>query len=176
MNIKITGKNIDITEAMKDYIEKRVEKLEKFEGKNTDVNVVCSVEREDQIVEIQISHDGEFLRVEERNPDLYASVDLALDRAERQLRKEKEKRVEKNKENSLKGMIVDMFKKDDDNDAEGEITKTLVYEIKPISVEDAKLKLEEKDDIFLTFVNSETNEVNVIYKRGDGSFGMVIPE
>lgn len=175
MNIKITGKNIDVTEAMKDYIEKRLERLEKFEGKNTEVNVVCSVEREEQIVEIQISHDGDFLRVEERNADLYASVDLALDRAERQLRKEKEKRVEKTKENSLKGKIVDIFRKED-NDVEGEITKTLVYEIKPISVEDAKLKLEEKDDIFLTFVNSDSNEVNVIYKRGDGSFGMVIPE
>lgn len=175
MNIKITGKNIDVTEAMKDYIEKRLERLEKFEGKNTEVNVVCSVEREEQIVEIQISHDGDFLRVEERNADLYASVDLALDRAERQLRKEKEKRVEKTKENSLKGKIVDMFR-NEDNDVKGEITKTLVYEIKPISVEDAKLKLEEKDDIFLTFVNSDSNQVNVIYKRGDGSFGMVIPE
>ena len=175
MNIKITGKNIDVTEAMKDYIEKRLEKLEKFEGKNTDINVVCSVEREEQIVEIQISHDGEFLRVEERNADLYASVDLALDRAERQLRKEKEKRVEKNKENSLKGKIVDMFKAES-HEAEGEITKTLIYEIKPISLEDAKLKLEESDNMFLTFVNSETHEVNVLYKRGDGSFGMVIPE
>lgn len=175
MNIKITGKNIDVTEAMKDYIEKRLERLEKFEGKNTEVNVVCSVEREEQIVEIQISHDGDFLRVEERNADLYASVDLALDRAERQLRKEKEKRVEKTKENSLKGKIVDIFR-NEDNDVKGEITKTLVYEIKPISVEDAKLKLEEKDDIFLTFVNSDSNQVNVIYKRGDGSFGMVIPE
>ena len=72
-------------------IEKRCERLEKFEGKNTDVNVVCSIEREDQIVEIQINHDGEFLRVEEKNADLYASIDLAMDRAERQLRKEKER-------------------------------------------------------------------------------------
>ena len=91
MNIKITGRSIEVTDAMKDYIEKRLERLEKFEGKNTDVNVVCSVEREDQIAEIQINHDGEFLRVEERNADFYAAIDLALDRAERQLRKEKEK-------------------------------------------------------------------------------------
>ena len=175
MNIKITGRNIDITDAIREYIEKRLEKLEKFEGKNTDINVVCSVEREDQIVEIQINIDGDFLRVEERNNDLYASVDLALDRVERQLRKEKEKRVEKNQGNSLKNKIIDLFKKED-RETEGEVTKTLVYEIKPISVDDAKLKLEGKDDIFLTFVNSETNEVNVLYKRGDGTFGMVIPE
>ena len=175
MNIKITGKNIDVTAAMKEYIEKRMERLEKFEGKNTDVNVVCSVEREEQIIEIQINHDGEFIRVEERNPDLYASVDLALDRAERHLRKEKEKRVEKSKENNLKGIINGVLSKED-KDMEGEITKTLAYEIKPISVEDAKMKLEEKGDMFLPFVNVETNEVNVLYKRGDGSYGMVVPE
>lgn len=175
MNIKITGKNIDVTEAMKDYIEKRLERLEKFEGKNTDINVVCSVEREDQIAEIQINHDGDFLRVEERNADLYASIDLALDKAERQLRKEKEKRIEKSQENSLKGKIVDIFKKDE-QEVEKEITKTLVYEIKPISVEDAKMKLDENGGMFLPFVSSETNEVNVIYKRNDGSFGMIIPE
>ena len=175
MNIKVTGKNIEITDAIREYIEKRCERLEKFEGKNTDVNVVCSIEREDQIVEIQINHDGEFLRVEEKNADLYASIDLAMDRAERQLRKEKEKRVEKNKENSLKGIMTASFGKEE-HDLKGEITKTLVYEIKPISIEDAKLKIEEDDSMFLPFVNAETGSVNVIYKRADGSYGMVIPE
>ena len=109
MNIKITGRSIEVTDAMKDYIEKRLERLEKFEGKNTDVNVVCSVEREDQIAEIQINHDGEFLRVEERNADFYAAIDLALDRAERQLRKEKEKRIEKSKGGAEKDRINDII-------------------------------------------------------------------
>ena len=176
MNIKITGRSIEVTDAMKDYIEKRLERLEKFEGKNTDVNVVCSVEREDQIAEIQINHDGEFLRVEERNADFYAAIDLALDRAERQLRKEKEKRIEKSQGGAEKVRINDIFSAENNEAAKGEITKTLVYEIKPMSTEDAKLKLESTDDMFLTFVNSKTNEVNVIYKRGDGTFGMVIPE
>lgn len=175
MNIKVTGKNIEVTEAIRDYIEKRLERLEKFEGKNTDINVVCSVEREDQIIEIQINSDGEFLRVEERNEDLYASVDLAIDRAERQLRKEKEKRVERNQSNNLKGLAREVAKKETNAD-EHLITKTLVYEIKPIAIEDAKMKLEETDDMFLTFVNSETEKVNVIYRRGDNSFGIVIPE
>ena len=175
MNIKITGKNIEVTDAMKDYIEKRLERLEKFEGKNTEVNVVCSVEKDDQIVEIQINHNGEFLRVEERNSDLYASVDLALDRAERQLRKEKEKRIERNQDNSLKEKIASMFNKTE-KEVEGEITKTSVYEIKPISIEDAKLKLEGANNSFIVFVNQDNNEVNVLYKRDDGSFGMVVPE
>ena len=64
MNIKVVGKNIEITDAIREYVEKRVERLEKFEGKSTEVTVVCSVEREEQIVEIQISQNGEFIRIE----------------------------------------------------------------------------------------------------------------
>jgi putative sigma-54 modulation protein len=175
MNIKVTGKNIEITDAIREYIEKRVEKLEKFEGKNTEINVVCSVEREEQIVEIQVSHDGEFIRIEEKNNDLYASIDLAMDRAERQLRKDKEKKIDQKREASLKDKILGMFKNDDIEHA-GQITKNKNYEIKPITVEDAKLKLEDSKDMFMAFVNVETNQVNVIYQRGDGTYGLVMPE
>ena len=123
MNIKITGRNIDVTDAIKDYVEKRLERLEKFEGNNTDVNVVCSVEREDQIVEMQVSHDGDFIRIEEKNPDLYASIDLAIDKVERQMRKGKEKRNDRNKQESLKEKIMGMFS-GKEADEVGEITKT----------------------------------------------------
>lgn len=175
MNIKITGRNIDVTDAIKDYVEKRLERLEKFEGNNTDVNVVCSVEREDQIVEMQVSHDGDFIRIEEKNPDLYASIDLAIDKVERQMRKGKEKRNDRNKQESLKEKIMGMFS-GKEADEVGEITKTKTYEIKPITVEDAKLKLEEKEDMFMAFVNADNNQVNVIYQRGDGTFGIVVSE
>lgn len=175
MNIKITGRNIDVTDAIKDYVEKRLERLEKFEGNNTDVNVVCSVEREDQIVEMQVNHDGDFIRIEEKNPDLYASIDLAIDKVERQMRKGKEKRNDRNKQESLKEKIMGMFSGKEAAEV-GEITKTKTYEIKPITLEDAKLKLEEKEDMFMAFVNADSNQVNIIYQRGDGTFGIVIPE
>lgn len=176
MNIKIVGKNIEITDAIREYIEKRNERLEKFESKNTEVTYTCSVEREEQIVEIRISQNAEFIRIEERNSDLYASIDLAIDKAERQLRKEKERRTDKNREASLKDKVTNMFNGVTGVN-EGSVTKTKFYEIKPITLEDAKLKLEEKkDDLFMPFVNLETNEVNVVYKREDGTFGLVIPE
>lgn len=175
MNIKVTGRNIEITDSIREYVEKRAEKLEKFEGKNTELNAVCSVEREEQIVEVQVKYEGEFIRIEERNADLYASIDLALDKVERQMRKEKEKRSEKNRNVSFKEKFISVFNHAEAENS-GEITKTMCYEIKPITVEDAKLKLEENGDMFLVFVNAENNEVNVIYQRGDGTFGIVIPE
>lgn len=174
MNIKMTGKNIEVTGAMKEYIEKRLERLEKFSNDNTDVNVVCSVEREEQIVEIQIKHEGEFIRVEERNEDLYASVDLAIDRAERQLRKGKEKRVEKHQGGNNKGKIEGTSA--ETTSMEEGITNTVYYELKPLSVEDAMAQLSASDDLFMTFVNAETSKVNVLYKRTVGTFGIVVPE
>ena len=173
MNLKVTGKNIEVTGAMREYIEKRLERLEKFANDNTDVNVVCSVEREKQIIEIQVSNGSDFLRVEEKNEDLYASVDLAVDRAERQLRKEKEKRVEKHQGGSLKGRYEAVAV--ENVAAEDEVTNTVYYELKPLSVEDAKIRLSASNDLFFTFVNAETSQVNVLYKRAEGTFGIVIP-
>lgn len=176
MNIKVVGKNIEITEAIREYIEKRFEKFEKFELDNSEITVSCSVEREEQIVDIQINKSGDFIRIEERNNDLYASIDLAIDRVARQLRKDKEKKLDKSRNESLKDKIMGIFK-DETPDRAGEITKTKVYEAKPLSIEDAKLKLmDKKEDLFIVFNNLETNEINVLYKREDGSFGIVVPE
>ena len=172
MNIKVVGKNIEITDAIREYIEKRFEKFEKFELDNTDITVSCGVEREEQIVEVQINN----IRIEERNTDLYASIDLAIDRVSRQLRKDKEKKLDKTRSESLKDKIMGIFGAEAP-DRTGEITKTKVYEVKPITVEDAQLKLQDKkEDLFIVFNNVETNEVNVLYKREDGSFGIVVPE
>lgn len=175
MNIKVTGKNIEITDAIRQYVEDKAERLQKFEGANTELNVVCSIEREEQIVELQLSHNGDFTKIEERNNDLYASIDLALDRLERQMRKDKEKKADKNKDASLKdkflNMVSNVLHKDD-----GEVTKTKCYEIKPLSLEDAKLKLSSSDDMFLTFIDADSKEVHVLYKRSDSTFGLVIPE
>ena len=175
MNIKVTGKNIEITDAIRQYVEDKSDRLAKFENENTELNVVCSVEREEQIVELQLSHNGDFTKIEERNNDLYASIDLALDRLERQMRKDKEKKADKNKDASLKDKFLNMFS-GVGSAQEGEVTKTKCYEIKPLSLEDAKLKLSSSDDMFLVFIDAATKEVNVLYKRNDSTFGLVIPE
>lgn len=177
MNIKVTGKNIEITDAIREYVETKSDRLEKFENANTELNVVCSVEREEQIVELQLSHNGEFIKIEERNNDLYASIDLALDRLERQMRKDKEKKADKNKDASIKDKLSTMTSSSLGKE-KGEVTKTKCYEIKPISLEDAKLKLSSSDDMFLVYIDADSKEkeVHVLYKRGDSTFGLIIPE
>lgn len=175
MNIKVTGKNLEITDAIRDYVTDKADRLEKFEGSNTELTVVCKVEREDQIAEMQLSHNGEFIKIEEKNEDLYAAIDLGFDRLERQMRKAKEKYADKRKnaefdEKAARRLNIATVSKDD------EVTIVRGYSRKPITLEDAKLQLSNSSTLFLTYVDFDTNEVNVLYKRVDGGFGMVVPD
>lgn len=175
MNIKVTGKNLEITEAIRSYVTEKADRLEKFEGANTELNVVCKVEREDQIAEMQLSHNGEFIKIEEKNEDLYAAIDLAFDRLERQMRKSKERVAAKNKnaefdEKAARRLNVPSVSKN------GEVTITRGYSLKPLTLEDAKLELSDSNALFLTYVDFDTKEIHVLYKRVDGDFGIVVPE
>ncbi len=175
MNIKVTGKNLEITDAIRSYVTDKADRLEKFENENTELNVVCKVEREDQIAEMQLSHNGEFIKIEEKNEDLYAAIDLAFDRLERQMRKVKEKNADKIKnegfdEKAVRRLNVPTVPKN------GEVTITRGYSLKPLTLEDAKLELSNSAALFLTYVDFDTKEIHVLYKRVDGDFGLVIPE
>ena len=175
MNIKVTGKNLEITDAIRQYVTDKADRLEKFESENTELNVVCKVEREDQIAEMQLSHNGEFIKIEEKNDDLYAAIDLAFDRLERQMRKSKEKNADKIKnegfdEKAARRLNVPAVSKN------GEVTITRGYSLKPLTLEDAKLELSNSAALFLTYVDFDTKEIHVLYKRVDGDFGLVIPE
>ena len=175
MNIKVTGKNLEITDAIRQYVTDKADRLEKFEGANTELTVVCRVEREDLIAEMQLSHNGEFIKIEEKNDDLYAAIDLAFDRLERQMRKAKEKVAARNKnaefdEKAARRLNVPQVPKN------GEVTITRGYSLKPLTLEDAKLQLSDSAALFLTYVDFDSKEIHVLYKRVDGDFGLVIPE
>lgn len=175
MNIKITGKELKATEAIKDYIEKKLSRLEKyFETEDLDVQVMIKVERELQIADISASYKGDSFRAVTENKDLYASIDEDIDILERQIRKAKTKKERMNKDESLRVKEV----APEVHEVEGEIIKTTYYGIKPMSVEDAKLALEErKTSQFLAFIDVDTNKVNVIYRLKDGkNFGLSEPE
>jgi len=177
MNIVITGKDLKATEAIKDYVERKLERIERyFEGEEINVSVTIKAERTSQIAEMQVNVKGYSIRAVTETKDLYASIDKDIDILEGQIRKIKTKKEKMNKDESIKlkessslaGIAV----------VENEVIKTLYYDIKPISVEDAKLKLEEKvGNIFLTFVNVDTGKVNVLFKLKDSeNYGIVEPE
>jgi putative sigma-54 modulation protein len=176
MEIKITGKDLKATEAIKDYVAKKVERLVKYFGEDFVVNATIKCEKNEQIAELFVSVESDIYKAVTAHKDLYAAIDKDIDILEGQIRKTKTKREKMNKEESIKQKeFGDASGK---HEIEDEVIKTLYYEAKPMSIEDAILKLQEKpQDIFYTFINIETNKVNVVFKlKNSKNYGIVEPE
>ncbi len=176
MDIKIVGKDLKATDAIKDYIGKKSERLEKYFGEEFDVTATIKTEGGMQVAEMEVKTPTDRFRAVTAHRDLYASIDKDIDILEGQIRKMKTKKDQQNMTESIRNK--EMAREVEEHKIEGEIIKTLYYEIKPLSPEDAKLKLEERpQDRFLTFINVETGKVNVIYRLKDNSnYGLVEPE
>ena len=174
MEIKVIGKEIKITEAINEYAERKLERVGKyFEDAKAEVTVKS--EKNAQIAEVTVNANGEKYRAEAEEKDLYASIDKVIDILEGQIRKAKTKREKMMRDGSIKDLNGSEYKQ---AEVVNEILKSAYYEIKPISPEDAMLKLQEKPThIFLPFINVDTGKVNVIYKLKDGkNYGLVEPE
>ena len=177
MNIKITGKDLKATDAIKDYVEKKVERLVKYFGEEFDVVATIKCEKSEQIADIMVNADSDTYKAVTSHRDLYAAIDKDIDILEGQIRKIKTKKEKQNKEDSIKQKeMINMA--GNTHEVENEVIKTIYYEAKPMSVEDAILKLQEKpQDIFYTFINVDTNKVNVVFKlRNSKNYGIVEPE
>ena len=174
MKIKITGKELKITEAINDYVERKLERIDKY-FEEAEAEVTLKTEKQEQIAEIYVQANGEKYRAVTEDKDLYASIDKDIDILEGQIRKSKTKKEKMMKDASIKTMEVADNKETEIKD---EIIKTSYYEIKPISPEDAVLKLQEMPTHnFITFINIETGKVNVIHKLKDGrNYGLIEPE
>lgn len=174
MNVTILGKDLSATEAIKDYVNKKMDRIEKYFGEDFDVSVTFRTERNEQIAEMTVKTNVGVFRAVTAHNDLYASIDKDLDIVEGQVRKMKTKKDRANKEDSIKNLPVES----PEVEIEGEIIKTVYYDLKPMTPEDAILKLQERQsDRFLTFINSETNKVNVLFKLKDNkNFGLCEPD
>ena len=172
MNITITGKT---TDAIKDYAEKKMERIERYFDGDIDVTITIKTEKTEQIAEMSVKVKQDTYRAVTSHKDLYASIDKDIDILEGQIRKIKTRKDKSNKEDSIKTMSGSF---EEEVKLENEIIKTIYYDIKPMTPEDAKLKLQEKpQDRFITFINQETNKVNVLFKLKDSkNFGLLEPE
>ncbi len=175
MNIKITSKELEATEAIKDYVERKVERLVKYFGNEFDVYATIKSEGSDKVAEINIKADTEDFRAVTAHKDLYASIDKDIDILEGQIRKMKTK---KDKQNMTESIRVKEELKEEYREVTNEIVKVLYYDIKPMTPEDAKLKLQEQpQNRFLAFIDIDTGKTNVIYRLKDNkNFGLVEPE
>ncbi|TFB09071.1 ribosome-associated translation inhibitor RaiA [Candidatus Atribacteria bacterium MT.SAG.1] len=178
MKIIFKGKHIEVTDAMRNYIEKRLNKIERHFDHILEVIVTLSVEKNRQIVEVTLQASRALIRAEEETDDMYASMDKVADKLERQIRKYKDKYLKKSHPGTeRKGLTKEGVNVEDSESNEiAKIVKTKRFAIKPMSVEEAAMQMDLLGHNFFVFANDNTNKVNVLYKRKDGNFGLIEPE
>lgn len=181
MNFNIRGENIEVTPAIRNYVEKKVGKLERYfdETPTSPVHVNLQVINNQQIIEITIQMPQLLLRAEEIHTDMYAAIDLVVEKLERQIRKHKTKVNRKfRQEGSLKYMFTNevgngVALEDED---EIEIVRTKRFSLKPMDAEEAVLQMDMLGHSFFVFSNSVNGDTNVVYRRKDGRYGIIEPQ
>jgi len=176
MRIIITGRNIELTPAIKEAVEDKLEKLEKYFKPDTDVNVTLSVEKDRQKVEVTIPTKGHTIRTEQVSNDLYVSIDLAEEAIEKQLLKYRTKIISKKMNAAVNFKAEYLEEKEEDDEEEIKIVRSKRYDLKPMYPEDACIQMELLGHDFFVFVNAETDDVNVVYKRKGNTYGIIEPE
>ncbi|MFC0211097.1 ribosome hibernation-promoting factor, HPF/YfiA family [Paenibacillus chartarius] len=178
MNISIRGQHMEVTEALREYVEKKLSRLERyFETPPSSAGyVTLNVVKGMQTVEVTIPFPGMVLRAEERSSDMYASIDLVVDKLERQIRKNKTK---VNRRFRQEAGMRDLFRVDttryQDDEEELEVVRTKQFPLKPMDVEEAILQMNMVGHNFFVFANLDTEKINVVYKRNDGKYGLIEP-
>ena len=172
MKFNIHGRKIEVTDAIKSYIEEKIGRLDKYFENPDDITATALIKLRGnaQVVEVTINANSYILRGEEDNKDLYASIDIVSDKIERQIRKNKT-RMSRGKE-SLKDFSFN-FEELEDNTSKNDIVKRKTIDSKPMSEEEAILQMELLGHEFFVFKNSDTNSVNVVYKRKDLNYGLL---
>lgn len=174
MKFVISGKNIEVTEGLKSAVEDKLGKLERYFTSDTEIIVTLSVEKERQKIEVTIPVKGNIIRSEQVSSDMYVSIDLVEEIIERQLRKYKNKIIDKKQS---AGFQPEFIEKDYEEDTgEIKIIRTKKFGFKPMYPEDACVQMELLGHNFYAFLNAETEEVNVVYKRKGNTYGLIEPD
>ena len=174
MNLVISGRNIDITEGLRSAVEDKIGKLERYFNASTEVHVTLSTEKSRQKIEVTIPMKGSIIRAEQTSSDMYVAIDLVEEIIERQLRKYKNKLIDK--EQAAAQLSKDFLEEDAYDDEEIEIIRTKRFAMKPMDPEEACVQMELLGHNFFVFRNGETDEVNVVYKRKGNTYGLIEPD
>jgi putative sigma-54 modulation protein len=172
MKVKITGKNITLTDALKNTIEKKIGKLDKYLNSSLEAHVTLSVQKSRQIIEVTIPFNGVILRGEEASENMYVSIDNVVDKLEKQIIRYKTKLERRIHGDSVRFSAIPQ----DEDFEDGKLVRVKKFAVKPMDTEEAVLQMDLLGHNFYVFRNADTNEVNVVYKRKDGNYGLIEPE
>lgn len=178
LDFNVRGENIEVTEAIRDYVEKRIGKIEKYfeQSANPKAHVNLKVYQDKTAkVEVTIPLPYLVLRAEETSPDLYASVDLVTDKLERQLRKYKTKINRKSRETGYKGVEIPSgdIVENEEEASQFDIVRTKQVSLKPMGSEEAILQMDMLGHNFFIYEDAESGSVDIVYRRRDGRYGLI---
>ncbi|MCS7202506.1 MAG: ribosome-associated translation inhibitor RaiA [Dictyoglomus sp.] len=176
MQINITGKNISLSQTMQDYVEKKISKLSRFFDHISHIEVVLKEEdRKDvgksHIVEVTLDVNGTIIKASEENQNFRACIDLVVDKLESQLKKYKEKLIERGRRGpSIREILAT------EEESKPKVVKVKKFGLKPMDIEEAILQMEMLGHDFFLYLDAETNKMSLLYKRKDGNYGLIIAE
>jgi len=176
VEVIVRSRNVNVSEGLREHVEKKIGKLEKFFDQVQEAQVTLSVEKERHIVEVTVPVNGMILRGQEESGDMYASVDMVVDKLEKQIDKYKTrlfKRFRGNGGKSKQAPVVSQTVEDFD---EGQVVKIKRFIVKPMVVDEAIMQMNLIGHDFFVFFNSDSEDVNVVYKRKDGNYGLIEPQ
>ncbi len=174
MKYIISGKNIEVTDGLKNAIYDKFDRLEKYFTEDAEVHVTFNVEKDRQKIEVTIPVKGHIIRAEQVSDDMYVSIDLVIEILERQISKYKKKLIDQ--EQSAKYFTPEFLDDDDVDEEEINIIRSKSFAVKPMFPEDACVQMDLLGHNFYVFRNAKTDEVNVVYKRKGNTFGLIEPE
>lgn len=174
MRFTITGRNIEVTQGLREAVEDKLGKLDRFFAPATEAVVRLSVQKDIQKIEVTIPVKGHIIRAEESSSDMYVSIDLVEEILERQLKKYKNKLIDKKQ--SAPSFSEAFLQEDASAEEEIQIVKSKKFAVKPMDSEEACVQMELLGHNFYVFLNADTEEVNVVYKRKGGTYGLIEPE
>ena len=174
MRFTISGKNLEVTDGLRRAATEKLGKLERYFTPETEIIVTLSIEKERQKIEVTIPVKGNIIRSEQVSNDMYVSIDLVEEVIERQLRKYKQKIIEKHQEGG--NFKKEFLEYETEPLEEVKIIRTKHFGIKPMYPEDACVQMELLGHNFFVFRNAETEEVNVVYNRKGNTYGLIEPE
>lgn len=174
MRVIVNGKNIKVRPSTKEYVEEKLMKFDKYFKTEIDAKVMLGIHKDRHTVEITMPlKNGVIFRAEETSDDLFTSIDLVMDKLNRQMRKHKSKIEKKyHKHEAFRFSEIPDYEGDEE---ESRIVKTKTFSVKPMDPEEAVLQMEMLGHGFFVFRNGESNEVNVVYIRKDGDYGLIEP-
>jgi len=180
LQVQVVGRNLEITEALRQYVEKKLSRFDRYFYRPLQAQVRLRVEKGRHICEVTIPLDGLILRGEESSEDLYASIDQVLDKLERQIHKHKTRINRKNRrENRLReAAAAPVIREEVEPSPEErwEVVREKTFPAKPMDVEEAILQMNLLGHDFFVFRDADTNEVHVVYRRKEGGYGLIRPE